>query len=193
MSIADLVVNIGIGIETEKPEFKIWTKKDLIKETHLALGDLTEPEPLIKSLKTKPYLKKIKLTPNTKLYQAYKELKEKEQTEIDIKLFDIIKDNLEFGIDNRHSLKNRKKMFKEGLDSLKILNHPNILVLKNSYVILTQRQTESLYKEMPTCNECEKEMKKTTGKYGDFYFCENKCKNQKTVSNKYWKEIKKNK
>lgn len=191
MSIADLVV--GIGIETEQPELKIWTKQDLIKETHLALGGLNSPEPLIKSLKTKPYFKKIKLDPKTKLYQAYKELKEKEQTEIDIKLFDIIKDNLEFGIDNRHSLKNRKKMFKEGMDSLKKLNHPNVLVLKNSYVILTEKQTSSLYKEIPTCNECEKEMKKATGKYGIFYFCEDKCKNQKTVSEKYWNEIKRKK
>lgn len=55
---------------------------------------------------------------------------------------------------------------------------------------LNKEASESLYNEVPMCNFCREYMLPQEGKFGKFYFCGNKCKGQKTVSDKYWQSVK---
>lgn len=41
----------------------------------------------------------------------------------------------------------------------------------------------------PTCNVCKDEMHGRNGKFGKFYFCQNGCAGQSTVSDKYWQSV----
>lgn len=66
----------------------------------------------------------------------------------------------------------------------------NIFKADGRYLIYTDQQIKNLEKENPTCNCCNTLMNKANGKYGAFFYCGNKCKEQKTVSEKWWKEIK---
>jgi hypothetical protein len=55
--------------------------------------------------------------------------------------------------------------------------------------VLNDVAIANLYKERPTCNVCEQEMSSRNGRYGLFYFCENACEGQGTVSDKYWQKV----
>jgi hypothetical protein len=57
---------------------------------------------------------------------------------------------------------------------------------------LNKKAIDNLTKERPTCNICEEMMSEQTGKYGKFYYCNNYCDGQKTVSDKYWQSVKTN-
>ena len=54
---------------------------------------------------------------------------------------------------------------------------------------LNEAALENLKKERPTCNICYQMMQKRTGRFGDFYFCDTGCKDQPTVSDKYWQSV----
>ena len=45
----------------------------------------------------------------------------------------------------------------------------------------------NLLRPRPTCNICRKMMDSREGKYGKFYYCH--CKDQSTVSDKYWQSV----
>lgn len=75
------------------------------------------------------------------------------------------------------------------VDSFETVGLAVLKISKNSVTILNDVSTKNLYKELPTCNVCQKEMVCCEGKYGVFYYCGNRCKNQKTVSDKYWQSV----
>ena len=56
---------------------------------------------------------------------------------------------------------------------------------------LNKEASESLYNDCPTCNICREEMHPQDGKFGKFYYCNNRCEGQGTVSDKYWQKIRK--
>lgn len=62
--------------------------------------------------------------------------------------------------------------------------------LKAAFPNLNERAIFNLFKSVPSCNCCGKPMTARDGKFGKFYFCENKCDGQKTVSDVYWKSLK---
>ena len=58
-------------------------------------------------------------------------------------------------------------------------------------IVLNGKAIDNISKKSPTCNICEEGMASRIGKYGKFYYCVNLCSGQKTVSDSYWKSIKK--
>ena len=60
----------------------------------------------------------------------------------------------------------------------------------NKEAKLDKEAIANLSKDRPTCNYCRESMSAQNGKYGKFYFCPNQCKEQKTVSDKYWQSCK---
>jgi len=56
---------------------------------------------------------------------------------------------------------------------------------------INKKAVENLYKDTPTCNICAEDMQPQEGKFGKFYYCGNRCKGQKTVSDTYWQSVKK--
>lgn len=60
-------------------------------------------------------------------------------------------------------------------------------VIENEKGILNPKAIVNLLKQSPTCNICENEMTERYGAYGVFYFCN--CKEQGTVSKKYWDSV----
>ncbi|MDB4575405.1 hypothetical protein N9112_00415 [bacterium] len=58
---------------------------------------------------------------------------------------------------------------------------------------LNSKAIENLSNAAPTCNICEKIMSSQKGRYGKFYYCKSKCKGQKTVSDSYWQDVRRNK
>lgn len=48
----------------------------------------------------------------------------------------------------------------------------------------------NLFKDNPTCNCCGNQMTEQHGKFGKFYFCVNKCTEQKNISESYWLKLK---
>lgn len=57
--------------------------------------------------------------------------------------------------------------------------------------LLNEVASDNLYKEVPTCNHCLEDMTRRVGKFGKFYFCSNRCKDQGTVSDEYWQSVRK--
>lgn len=47
----------------------------------------------------------------------------------------------------------------------------------------------NLSNEYPTCNICAASMSPRSGAFGKFYFCGGGCKEQGTVSDKYWQSV----
>lgn len=68
------------------------------------------------------------------------------------------------------------------------LNNQLSHALKDLTIATTPKKQKP--KLFPVCNCCNKEMTPRNGKYGKFYFCQNRCKNQKCVSETYWKTVK---
>ena len=62
---------------------------------------------------------------------------------------------------------------------------------KGIQVGLNPEATKNLANETPTCNVCREFMQPRAGKFGKFYFC--RCDGQPTVSDKYWRNVKKEK
>lgn len=60
---------------------------------------------------------------------------------------------------------------------------------RETYPHLNDKAIYNLAKDVPTCNVCEEAMKQRSGRFGDFYYCANSCKGQKTVSEKYWDSV----
>jgi hypothetical protein len=56
--------------------------------------------------------------------------------------------------------------------------------------VLNTEAVANLNKDCPTCNCCRESMTPRKGKFGKFYFCDNACKDQSTVSDKYWQSVK---
>lgn len=54
---------------------------------------------------------------------------------------------------------------------------------------LNAKAIANLSKPNPTCNICEEQMQPRLGKYGKFYFCNNYCEGQSTISDTYWQSI----
>ena len=54
---------------------------------------------------------------------------------------------------------------------------------------LISKAVKNLSNKVPTCNKCDQLMKTREGQYGKFYFCDNRCAGQGTVSDKYWQSI----
>lgn len=175
MSMADYYEALGSSNEYEE-ELEIRTLSDLNRDIAMSMSELSRESP-------EPYRVVEKMSA---ILIAYKELISGVKTELDLDLINILGADLRFNENKEDSLEKKVLDFNKGLSLLKELNHPKILVLKDKYVILTEKQKEALYKECPTCNFCETEMKDKSGAYGIFYYCEQRCKGQKTISKEYW-------
>ena len=56
-------------------------------------------------------------------------------------------------------------------------------------VLLNKAAIDNLSKAVPTCNCCATAMSEREGQYGKFYFCNNRCPSQKTISDSYWQSV----
>ncbi|AUR88187.1 hypothetical protein NVP1110O_59 [Vibrio phage 1.110.O._10N.261.52.C1] len=65
------------------------------------------------------------------------------------------------------------------------------LIKRSKHDALNKAAIANLYKPRPTCNWCGEMMEGRDGKFGKFYFCT--CPEQKTVSDKYWQSMRREK
>ncbi|WP_210499284.1 hypothetical protein [Vibrio crassostreae] len=102
----------------------------------------------------------------------------------------VLGSDLMFGATKFATKRERLKAYDEGIDRLRELNHPYVVIKENGYTFLEQSQFEALKNDAPTCNICKSLMAKRNGRYGEFFTCEKRCEGQKNVSASYWDKIK---
>lgn len=170
-------------LTSPKNNHQIPTMKQLRHETHMALGGLVAQNP-------------TPIPPSTVrlVYKPLQELVEK-TTDITMKkmnrqLVKILGKDFVFGASKFKTKRKQLEVYDAGVEKLKELNHPYVLITDSKISVLTQSQFEALSRDVPTCNCCNQLMASRHGRFGEFFVCENKCFSQKSVSAQYWNSVK---
>lgn len=184
--------------ETEHPLFKAMSntrfpytaqdQQDVIRENLHAIT--FEPDTMLSQFNASVEARKSTNTESRNPFDKLLDLEsEFPDCEVVAAIRGIVKEDMCFGATKYKTKAKRLKVWDDGFAKLKALGHPRLMFTKDKYWILSEKQEEALYRANPTCNDCYTEMKEANGKFGKFYFCGNKCKHQKSISDKYWQAI----
>jgi hypothetical protein len=154
------------------------TLRQLKHDTSICLHTLTKelPAPMVR-LVYKP------------LQELVEQTKCKELKALNRQLTRILGRDFMFGASKYKTQKKQFEVYDTGVEKLKALNHPYVLITDAKISILTHSQFKSLSNDSPTCNCCGELMNIKAGRFGEFFVCGNKCFSQKSVSAQHWDKV----